>query len=255
MQYIFSQDAIGPLLWGGSRALGCPPFFSVHLRPALARFLGCCCNRLLYPRDEKIEMTMDPQEPPILLDDLAGNCPQAWDRASGPLYNAVHGVLRKCLLPGLGVDPENVAADIIALEIYPGLRDRRDSFAKIHDFEHLLNLAKRIARLRAIDTIRKAKRRGESALPEGWEDLLCHPTNEGGDDGGDSLDRFFALIFRLKPPKPDLFIDHFIGELKYEEIARKHGLSLGTVCSHFSRGFKQIRDFLSDQSDPDACNE
>lgn len=187
-----------------------------------------------------------------MLDDLAENCPRAWDRASGPLYSAVFGVLKKCLLPGLGVDPENIAADIIAREIYPGLRDRKDSFAKVNDFEHLLNLAKRIARLRAIDTIRSVKRRGESTLPEGWEDRRGGVGGDEDDDGAESLDRFYALIFRLKPPKPDLFIDYFIGDLKYEEIARKHGLSLGTVCSHFSRGFKQIRGLLSAQPAPDA---
>jgi len=182
------------------------------------------------------------QSPEISLEALAAGDDAAWNVAFLPLYQAIWSVLRARVLPGLGVDLEERATTIITDEIMPGLKSRRtDSFRDLRDFRGLLNLARVIAARRSIDLIRKVIRRGEEALPEGWEDFVGAAEVK---DGAEDLGEFLRLVNQLNPPKPELFTDHFVGEMTYEEIAAKHQMPLGTVCSHFSRGFKQLKKLL-----------
>lgn len=193
---------------------------------------------------------MDETEELISMDDLRKGCPIAWNQAYPRLYRAIYGVLKSMVRPGPGLDLEDIASELIANEILPDFREVAGAFADANDFRHLLNLAKKAAYFRAKDAIRRSGRRKESALPENWEEFLGG-THEDPFKAEEGLDKFHSLISILKPPKPDLFEDHFIRNLKYEEISKERKMPLNTVCSHFSRGKKQIRKFLDEGQLPE----
>ena len=49
------------------------------------------------------------------------------------------------------------------------------------------------------------------------------------------------LLAELKPPQGDLLADFFLHGLSYEEMAKKHGLAIGSVGVYLKRGLESIR--------------
>ena len=187
--------------------------------------------------------------PHISLDALARNDEAAWNTAYPILYREIWIVLKARLRPGFGIDPEDLAVEIITEVIMPGLRDRHsDSFERVQTFEGLLKMAKSIAARRAVDAIRGIMRKKEDALPEGWEQLI------GAEEAviDSNHEGFWQRVSRLKPPKPELFADYFIGGMSYLEIAKLREMALGTVCSHFKRGLDQLRREMEAGEDADT---
>lgn len=233
LNYLVASILRYPVLAGGEWLLGgkntLPAF------PGLELWFGGCLNRRA-ARCRALSM-MNDDFPHISLDALARNDNAAWNAAYTPLYREIWIVLKARLLPGFGIDLEDLAVAIITDEIMPGLRDRAtDSFREMKAFGDLVRVAKKIAACRAVDAIRRVMRKKEDALPEDWENLVgaeeavIDPNHEG----------FWRRVNRLKPPKPGLFADYFIGGMSYPEIAKKWAMPIGTVCSHFKRGLDEL---------------
>jgi DNA-directed RNA polymerase specialized sigma24 family protein len=184
---------------------------------------------------------MTDSSPDIPLPDLAGGDAAAWRDAYPALYRELWIVLSARLRPGFGVDVEDMIVEIITEEIMPGLQARAtESFAKLRTFGDLLALGRTIAARRAVDVIRRVMRRKEEALPEDWDHLLGTTDPDLEADHED----FWRWARLLKPPKPELFSDYFIGGLNYREIAEARGLAVGVVCCHFKRGLDELRRLM-----------
>ena len=174
---------------------------------------------------------------------LAEGDEEAWREAYPVLYREILSVLRARVQAGHGLDLEAKAADIIVREMMPALKERRLSYGMLKNFEELRAMGRTIACRRSVDMIRRAQRRKEDDLPENHEQIL--PKDESAHREIESLERFEELIGRLKPPKPELFRDHFYAGMTYQEISDLRGIPLGAVCSHFYRGFKALRNELN----------
>lgn len=97
---------------------------------------------------------------------------------------------------------------------------------------------------------RFAKKRGE-----GKTDSLDDPQAGGGsqneptttDSPLDDLEqkelaqRLGKSLAELKPPMGDILSDFFLHGLRYEEIARKHGIPVGSVGVYLKRGLEAMR--------------
>ena len=57
------------------------------------------------------------------------------------------------------------------------------------------------------------------------------------------------LLAELKPPQGEILADFFQHALSYEEIAKKHGLALGSVGVYLKRGLEAIRRAWGRQSE------
>lgn len=174
---------------------------------------------------------------PVSLNALAAGDEREWERAYQPLYDAIYPVLRAKVQSAFGVDWEDLVIQIITREIMPKLQTRdTDSFRQLRTFEDLLRLSKSMADKRGIDLIRKVQRKKEDALPEEWEQGGTEP-----DSTAEDLESFRYQVNTLKPPKPEMFELHFVHGHTYDEIAEIKGTTVGNVCSHFYRGFKELR--------------
>lgn len=194
---------------------------------------------MLFHRDVCIPC-MDPS-PSIRLSDLARGDEAAWKAAYPELYRQAWIVAKARLRSGLGVDIEGLASSVIADEVMPGLKKMSaQSFKDLRNFDDLIRLVRKIAAYRAISQIRWVQRRKEEEMPEDWD--LPQTVETGQDHGNED---FWLLVGTLKPPKPELFADYFLGDLKYPEIAEKHSMPLGSVCSHFKRGLDELRARLT----------
>lgn len=151
------------------------------------------------------------------------------------------------VLGRLPADAENLAADLLAREIIPGvLQQRTESFQKVASFSALLNLTAAIARNRAIDHLRQRSRRPEETVDE-----LPEPIASGDGAGEAPLgDDLLAFVMRqLSPPDPELFHDRFVLGFTTREIAEQRGLSHGTVVSRFARALEKLRPLLAAELD------
>lgn len=151
------------------------------------------------------------------------------------------------VLGRLPADAENLAADLLAREILPGvLQQRTEAFQKLATFDALLNLTAAIARNRAIDHLRQRSRR-----PEETVETFPEPTPSGNGAGEPLLgDDLLAFVMRqLAPPDPELFHDRFVLGLTTREIAENRGISHGTVVSRFARALERLRPLLAAELD------
>ena len=167
---------------------------------------------------------------------LRANDSAAWAEAYALLWRAVLSVVHATLGPAR-VDAENVAANILAEEIVPGvLQPRSDSFNQISTFDDLLSVSRAIARNRTIDFIRRSARRPEMLMAE-----LPEVPAEASSGRSDLL----AMVSsHLQPPDPELFHERFVLGYTTREIAERRGMSHGTVVSRFARALENLRQVL-----------
>ncbi len=175
----------------------------------------------------------------ISLRALRANDSEAWKVAYDPLWRAaLSSILRT--LGASGADAENIASDVLANEIVPGvLNPRTDSFNQISTFDDLLSVTRSISRNRAIDFIRRATRR-----PEVLVDVLPEPALDHG--GGAPADLMEIVMRHLQPPDPELFHDRFVLGHTTREIAAQRGMSHGTIVSRFARALERLRHLLKE---------
>jgi RNA polymerase sigma factor (sigma-70 family) len=159
-----------------------------------------------------------------------------WDEAFRWLWPVVLAVAQLKLQPYFPSEVEDVAIESLE-ELVPKVRE-------VKTVEELRPLAASIAHHRAVSLLRQrfAKKRGE-----GRTEPLDAETDEEGSQyelaSNDSplaeleqrelAQRIRRSLAELKPPLGDILSDFFLHGLRYEEIAKKHGLAVGSVGGLF----------------------
>ncbi|MHB8522884.1 MAG: RNA polymerase sigma factor [Limisphaerales bacterium] len=168
----------------------------------------------------------------------------AWDEAFRWLWPAVFAVSKLKLEPFLPDAIEDVALE--ALEVL--VEKVRD----VKAVEELKPLAASIAHHRAVSLLRErfAKKRGEGktesldvSTDEGrW---VNEPVSEGSPlshlEQKELAERLRRSLAELKPPAGQILQDFFLHGLRYEEIAKKHGIAVGSVGVYLKRGLEAMR--------------
>ncbi len=118
--------------------------------------------------------------------------------------------------------------------------------------EELKPLAASIAHHRAVSLLRErfAKKRGEGkteSLDAPSDDGEPKPEPAAADSPLSDLEqrelaqRLGQSLAELKPPLGEILTDFFLHGLRYEEIARKRGVAIGSVGVYLKRGLEAMR--------------
>jgi RNA polymerase sigma factor (sigma-70 family) len=168
----------------------------------------------------------------------------AWDAAFGWLWPTVFAVAQLKLQPFLPDEVEDMAIE--ALEILV------DKVCSVKSVEELKPLAASIAHHRAVSLLRErfAQKRGA-----GKTESLDAPVDDGETkhelaSGNSPLadleqkelaQRLGQSLTELKPPQGEILSDFFLQGLRYEEIAKKRGVAVGSVGVYLKRGLEAMR--------------
>ena len=170
--------------------------------------------------------------------------PEAWDAAFRWLWPVAFAVAELKLAPFLPGDVEDVAIET--------LEEIVDKVREVDRVEELKPLAASIAHNLSVSRMRErfAKKRGAGQI-ESLEALQ----SDGSDpdelaEGASPLaaleqtelaDLLAEIQSELKADQRTVLGDYFLRGLSYEEIARKHGLAIGSVGVYLKRGLEAIR--------------
>jgi len=176
----------------------------------------------------------------------------AWDEAFAWLWPTVFAVARLRLQPFLPDEIEDVAIESLEALV--------EKVRGVKTVEELKPLAASIAHHRAVSLLRErfAQKRGE-----GKTESLDATTEDGDpkhdpaspDSPLDALEekelaeRLQKSLGALKPPLGDVLSDFFLHGLRYEEIARKHGIAVGSVGVYLKRGLETLRRIWGGRDD------
>jgi len=178
------------------------------------------------------------------LDALRTGDASAWDEAFAWLWPTAFTVAKLKLQPYLPNEVEDVAIESIEqlVEKVPGVKSVED----------LKPLAASIAHHRAVSLLRErfAKKRGE-----GKTDSLDAPLDGGvsqnepttSDSPLEDLEQvelaqqLSKSLAELKKPMGEILSDFFLHGLRYEEIADKRGVAVGSVGVYLKRGLEAMR--------------
>ena len=168
----------------------------------------------------------------------------AWDEAFGWLWPTVFAVAQLKLQPYFPNEVEDVAIESLE-ELVEKVREVKSS-------EELKPLSASIAHHRAVSLLRErfAKKRGE-----GKTESLDAPTEDGevkhepasGNlpladlEQRELAQRLGQSLAELKPPLGEILSDFFLHGLRYEEIAKKRGVAVGSVGVYLKRGLEAMR--------------
>jgi RNA polymerase sigma factor (sigma-70 family) len=168
----------------------------------------------------------------------------AWDAAFNWLWPTVFAVAQLKLQPFLPDQVEDMAIE--------ALEELVDKVRSIKSVEELKPLSASIAHHRAVGLLRErfAKKRGA-----GKTESLDVPVDDGEtkhepaleDSPLDSLAekelaaRLQKSLTELKPPQGEILSDFFLHDLRYEEIAKKRGVAVGSVGVYLKRGLEAMR--------------
>ena len=186
---------------------------------------------------------MSDEEPPDLPALRRGDT-AAWDTAWSWLWPTVFAVAQLKLQPYFPNEVEDVAIE--------ALEELVEKVRVVKASEELKPLAASIAHHRAVSLLRErfAKKRGE-----GKTESLDAPTDDGKakheppSDHSPLADleqkelahRLGQSLAELKPPLGEILSDFFLHGLRYEEIACKRGVAVGTVGVYLKRGLDAMR--------------
>ena len=168
----------------------------------------------------------------------------AWDEAFRWLWPVAFSVAQLKLQPFLPNEVEDVAIE--------ALEELVEKVSELRSVEELKPLAASIAHNRAVSLLRErfAKKRGE-----GKTESLDSTTGEDGaghevtssDSPLANLEqkelaaRLGASLAALKPPLGEVLSDFFLHGLRYEEIAKKREMAVGSVGVYLKRGLEAMR--------------
>lgn len=176
----------------------------------------------------------------------------AWDEAFRWLWPVVLAVAQLRLQPYFAEEAEDVAIEALE-ELVPKVRE-------VKTVEELRPLAASIAHHRAVSLLRErfAKKRGagktgsiETVHPEGGADCP-DPTADSPLaelEQRELAQRIAQSLAELKPPLGEVLSDFFLHHLRYEEIARKHGLAVGSAGVYLQRGLAALRRIWRDKGE------
>ncbi len=167
-----------------------------------------------------------------------------WDEAFRWLWPTVFAVAQLKLQPYLPNDIEDVAIE--------ALEELVEKVRTVKSPEELKPLAASIAHNRAVSLLRErfAKKRGQ-----GKTESLDAPAEDGGNRHDPSsnnspladleqkelAEQVGQTLAELKPPLGEILSDFFLHDLRYEEIARKRGVAVGSVGVYLKRGLEAMR--------------
>ena len=168
----------------------------------------------------------------------------AWDAAFRWLWPAVFAVAQLKLQPFLPSEIEDTAIE--------ALEELVEKVREVKAVEELKPLVASIAHHRAVSLLRKwsATRRNKwktESLDAPTADGETKPEPASSDSPLDSLEqkelaeRLQKSLAALKPPMGDILSDFFLHDLRYEEIARKRGIAVGSVGVYLKRGLEALR--------------
>jgi len=181
--------------------------------------------------------------PPVLQTLQSGDS-EAWDEAFRWLWPTVFAVAQLKLQPYFPNEAEDVAIE--------ALEELVEKVRAVKSVEELRPLAAGIAHHRAVSLLRErfAKKRGEGKTesldkpPDGGE--AKHEPASGNSPLADLEQKELALrlgqsLAELKPPLGEVLSDFFLHGLRYEEIAKKRGVAVGSVGVYLKRGLEAMR--------------
>ncbi len=168
----------------------------------------------------------------------------AWDEAFAWLWPAVFAVAKLRLQPYLPNEVEDVAIE--------SLEQLVAKVPNVKSVEELRPLAASIAHHRAVSLLRErfAKKRGEGktdSLDAQRDGGVIQNELPSSDSPLEDLEqaelaeRLGKSLTELKPPMGEILSDFFICGLRYEEIANKHGVAIGSVGVYLKRGLQVMR--------------
>jgi len=168
----------------------------------------------------------------------------AWDEAFDWLWPVAFSAAQAKLQPYLPAEVEDVAIESLEALV--------EKVRELKSVEELKPLVASISHHRAVSLLRErfAKKRGE-----GRTGSLDAVQEAAGVDCPDPMadsplaaleqkelaERLRRTIAELKPPVDAIMMDRFLKELSYEEIARKHGIPIGSVGVYLKRGLEALR--------------
>ena len=169
---------------------------------------------------------------------------RVWDEAFAWLWPTVFAVAKLKLQPYFPSEIEDVAIE--------SLEQLVEKVPTLKSAEELKPLAASIAHHRAVSLLRErfAKKRGE-----GKTDSLDAPTDEGTShnelgstssplddlEQAELAQRLRKSLAELKTPVREILSDFFLDGLRYEEIAEKRRVALGSVGVYLMRGLETMR--------------
>lgn len=169
----------------------------------------------------------------------AGN-PEAWNQAFTCFFAVAFEAARTRLGNGCLADCEDVASETVA--------ELLDQVAKVSVDQELKPLVAAIARNKATDRLRRisAAKRGGNRVEsldalEQWQDA------QSQDDPLDQLtivelrELLLTLGSTIKKEHRVLLYDHYFHQMTYEEIAKKHQISINTVGVYLKRALASMR--------------
>jgi RNA polymerase sigma factor (sigma-70 family) len=172
----------------------------------------------------------------------------AWDAAFGWLWPTVFAVAQLKLQPFLPDEVEDMAIE--------ALEQLVDKVRSVKSVEELKPLAASIAHHRAVSLLRErfAQKRGagktesldvpvddgETKYEPAWEDSPLDSLAEK-----ELAARLQTSLAELKPPQGEILSDFFLHGLRYEEIAKKRGVAVGSVGVYLKRGLETMRKIWS----------
>jgi len=178
------------------------------------------------------------------LDALRTGDASAWDEAFAWLWPTAFTVAKLKLQPYLPNEVEDVAIESIEqlVEKVPGVKSVED----------LKPLAASIAHHRAVSLLRErfAKKRGEGktdsldAPPDGGVSQNEPTTSDSPLEDLEQVELAQQLsksLAELKKPMGEILSDFFLHGLRYEEIADKRGVAVGSVGVYLKRGLEAMR--------------
>ena len=168
----------------------------------------------------------------------------AWNAAFDWLWPTAFAVAQLKLQPFLPDEIEDVAIE--------ALEELVEKVRAVKTVDELKPLTASIAHHRAVSLLRErfAKKRGG-----GRTESLDAPSDDHGNPHDPPSDdspladleekelaqRLGQSLAELKPPLGEILSDFFLHGLRYEEIARKRGVAVGSVGVYLKRGLEAMR--------------
>lgn len=116
---------------------------------------------------------------------------------------------------------------------------------QVEDWEKLL---KRIARMRALDLLRKQYRRAAhvDSTTNTEEAISRRPSPEKELETTELAERLRACLALLSEQQAEVFVTRYVDQLSYDQIAERTGSNRNAVGVMLNRAKKQLRNLLSD---------
>jgi len=120
-------------------------------------------------------------------------------------------------------------------------------YAKKHQVENWKALLKRMARLRALDQLRRKYRQSnvldDSATAD--EAISTEPSPDAGLHTSELSEKLRAGLAELTPQQAEAFAMRYVDQLSYDEIAERLASNRNAIGAMLSRARKQLRIVLS----------